>query len=97
MAGLSRRDFGMGAGAVALLAGCNTFGAPSGPSPKLFYLGQAKVFAFDPAGSGDPVTLVDDGPKDDSRSQGVNDGIAIHAVTGQIYWTNMGRAPERDG
>lgn len=96
MAGLSRRDFAVGAGATALLAGCNTFGAPSGPSPKLFYLGQAKVFAFDPAG-GDPVTLVDDSPKDGSRSTGVNDGIAMHLATGQIYWTNMGRAPERDG
>jgi hypothetical protein len=40
---------------------------------------------------------VDDTPKDGSRAPGVNDGIAIHATTGQIFWTNMGRAAERDG
>ena len=27
----------------------------------------------------------------------LNDGIAVHASTGQIFWTNMGRAAERDG
>jgi hypothetical protein len=43
------------------------------------------------------LTLVDDTPKDGSRPTGVNDGIAIDGRTGQIFWTNMGRAPERDG
>ena len=96
MAGLSRREFAAGVAGSAVLAGCSSIGAPSGPAPKLFYLGQAKVFAFDPAG-GDPVTLVDDSPKDGSRTPGVNDGIAIYSLTGQIYWTNMGRAAEHDG
>ncbi len=93
---LNRRQVATGLGGALALAGCSSLGIAPGPAPKLYYLGQAKVFAFDPAGGG-PVTLVDDSPKDGSRSPGVNDGIAIHAATGQIFWTNMGRAAERDG
>lgn len=93
---LNRRQAVTGLGGALALAGCSSLGIASGPAPKLYYLGQAKVFAFDPAG-GAPATLVDDSPKDGSRSPGVNDGIAIHAATGQIFWTNMGRAAERDG
>jgi hypothetical protein len=93
---LSRRDFAAGLAGSAVLAGCASVGGATGPSPRLFYLGQAKVFTLDPAG-GAATTLVDDSPKDGSRAQGVNDGIAIHAATGQIFWTNMGRAADRDG
>ncbi|HEX5008243.1 MAG TPA: hypothetical protein VFV70_14095 [Hyphomonadaceae bacterium] len=90
----------------AVLAGCASGagtaagggGSPASslPAPKLFYLGQAKVFSLDAAG-GTPVTLVDDTPKNGSRPAGVNDGIAVNSRTGQIFWTNMGRAAERDG
>lgn len=92
----TRREFAAGLAGSAVLAGCATFGEAAGPAPKLFYLGQAKVFTFDPAATA-ATTLVDDSPKDGSRAPGVNDGIAIHAATGQIFWTNMGRAAERDG
>lgn len=93
--GLSRREMVL-AGGLAL-AGCasGTTSLGLGGSPKLFYLGQAKVFALDPAGK--PVTLVDDSPKDGSRATGVNDGIAVHSSTKQIFWTNMGKAAENDG
>ena len=93
---LSRRDFAAGLAGSAVLAGCSTLGAPAGPAPRLFYLGQAKVFTCDPGGNA-ASTLVDEAPKDGSRAAGVNDGIAIHAATGQIFWTNMGRAADRDG
>lgn len=96
MRGLSRREMVL-AGSLAL-AGCASGSAGLGigsRAPKLFYLGQAKVFSLDPAGS--PVMLVDDTPKDGSRPAGVNDGIALHAATGQIFWTNMGKAAENDG
>ena len=96
MTGWNRRQFAAGIGGSLALAGCATAGVAAGPTPKLYYLGQAKVFAFDPAGGG-PVTLVDDAPKDGSRPTGVNDGIAVNSATGQIFWTNMGRAAERDG
>ncbi|MFT3724051.1 MAG: hypothetical protein QM773_10725 [Hyphomonadaceae bacterium] len=92
----TRREFAAGLAGSAILAGCTTFGEAAGPAPKLFYLGQAKVFTFDPTATA-PTTLVDNSPKDGSRAPGVNDGIAIHAATGQIFWTNMGRAAERDG
>jgi hypothetical protein len=102
-----RRDVLGGIAGGAMLAGCasgavTTSGAGSGAdakssvAPKLFYLGQAKVFMLDAAG-GSPITLVDDTPKDGSRATGVNDGIAVDSRTGQIFWTNMGRAAERDG
>lgn len=102
----SRRDVLGGVAGGAMLAGCasgagtaasaSASAAGSSAAPKLFYLGQAKVFSLDAAG-GAPVTLVDDTPKDGSRATGVNDGIAVNSRTGQIFWTNMGRAPERDG
>jgi hypothetical protein len=93
----SRREVAAGIAGGAVLAGCATAGvAASGPPPRLYYLGQAKVFSLDPAAP-NPVTLVDEAPKDGSRAAGVNDGIAIHAGTGQIFWSNMGRAAERDG
>jgi hypothetical protein len=101
-----RRDVLGGIAGGALLAGCASGAgaavsggastAAGSAAPKLFYLGQAKVFSLDTAG-GTPLTLVDDTPKDGSRATGVNDGIAISSRTGQIFWTNMGRAPERDG
>ena len=101
----SRREVLGGVAGGAMLAGCAngaTTLAGSGSeatnsvAPKLFYLGQAKVFSLDPAG-GKPVTLVDEMPKGEVRPTGVNDGIAINSRTGQIFWTNMGRAAERDG
>ena len=92
----TRREFAAGLAGGAILAGCSTLGEAAGPAPKLFYLGQAKVFTLDPAATA-ATTLVDDSPKDGLRAQGVNDGIAIHVATGQIFWTNMGRAAERDG
>lgn len=96
MAAWTRRQFAAGAGGGLLLAGCATAAKASGPAPKLYYLGQAKVYARD-VGTGEVATLVDQSPADGSRPQGVNDGIAIHPATGQIFWTNMGRAAERDG
>lgn len=97
-----RRDVLGGIAGGAMLAGCASgagIAASTGATtaaPKLFYLGQAKVFSLDAAG-GMPVTLVDDTPKDGSRATGVNDGIAVSSRTGQIFWTNMGKAAERDG
>lgn len=94
---LSRREFAAGLGGGLALAACASSPSKAAAgAPGLFYLGQAKVFALDPAG-GAPSTLVDQSPADGSRPAGVNDGIAVHAVTGQIYWTNMGRAADRDG
>ncbi len=95
---VSRRKFAAGLAGGAILAGCaHSAGQVSrGSSPRLVYLGQAKVVSLDPDG-GSPITLIDDTPKDGSRPTGVNDGIAIDHRTGQIYWTNMGRAAERDG
>ena len=99
MTSLNRRQVVAGLGGAFGLAGCESLSgmaAPAGPAPKLFYLAQAKVLMLDAEG-GSPVTLVDDAPKDGSRPTGVNDGIAVHAATGQIYWTNMGRADQDDG
>jgi hypothetical protein len=94
MRGLSRRAIMVAGG--GLLAGCAHAVNGSGGASRLFYLGQAKVFAIDPAG-GAPVTLVDQSPKDGSRAAGVNDGIALDVAKGHVYWTNMGRADQRDG
>ncbi len=93
---VSRRDMLAGVAGTAMLGGCVSIPGMAAKAPKLVYLGQAKLFSFDPEG-GAPVTLVDDTPKDGSRATGVNDGVAVHAATGQIFWTNMGRATERDG
>ncbi len=98
MSAWTRRQFAAGAGGGLLLAGCATgaVAPPAGPLPKLYYLGQAKLFSLD-VESGEVVTLVDQSPADGSRPTGINDGIAIHPATGQIFWTNMGRPAERDG
>lgn len=94
---LDRRQVAMGLGGSLVLAGCSSVAKTSaGPPPKLYYLGQAKVFVMD-AETGAVTTLVDHTPADGSRPPGVNDGIAVHTATGQIYWTNMGKASERDG
>jgi hypothetical protein len=96
MHGVSRREILAMAGFA--VAGCAHIPGAKDASaaPKLFYLGQAKVFSLDPEG-GVPTTLVDASPKDGTRATGVNDGIALDVARGHIYWTNMGRAPERDG
>jgi hypothetical protein len=98
MTAWSRRQVMTGVGGSLALAACGTVAAPAptGPAPRLYYLGQAKVYSLDADGSA-AVTLVDQSPADGSRPPGVNDGIAVHPATGQIYWTNMGRASERDG
>ncbi len=83
-------------GSLALTACATATSKPASPAPRLVFLGQAKVFALDPA-SGAVTTLVDHAPTDGSRATGVNDGIAVHTATGQIFWTNMGRAADRDG
>jgi hypothetical protein len=92
----SRREIVAGGG--LLLAGC-AHGGVLGGSPqvsRLYYLGAAKVFSLDAAG-GTPTVLVDQSPKDSTRSGGLNDGIALDLRRGHIYWTNMGRAPDDDG
>lgn len=96
MAAWTRRHFAAGAGGALLAAGCTSVAMRSGPAPKLYYLGQARLYVRD-VETGDVATLVDQSPADGSRPTGVNDGIAIHPATGQIFWTNMGRAAERDG
>ena len=102
MRGFSRRDIVGGVAGGVMLAGCaDTVSVVSsignvGGSPKLVYLGAAKVFSLDPDG-GQPVSLVDATPKDGSRAPGLNDGIAVDHRNGQIYWTNMGAASVRDG
>lgn len=97
MAHLNRRQFAAGLGGGVALAGCSSLASmPAGPAPRLFYLGQATVFALNPDKAA-PVTLVDHTPADGSRASGVNDGIAVHAATGQIFWTNMGKAADNDG
>src|SRR5690606_20915487 len=96
MAGWSRRHLGAGLAGFALAGCAHGSVARSRVQSGLVYLGQARVYALDPAG-GTPVTLVDDMPTDGSRPAGVNDGIAVDHRNGQIYWTNMGRAAERDG
>lgn len=92
---LNRREFTAVLGGSALASACSTLQGPTGQPPGLFYLGQARVFQLTPGA--EAVKLIDATPKDGSRPQGVNDGIAIHAATGQIFWTNMGRPAERDG
>lgn len=99
---VNRRQFAAGLAVAGMggslaLAGCATgSAAKGGPAPRLLFLGQAKVFALAPE-TGDVTTLVDQSPANGARPSGVNDGIAVHAATGQIFWTNMGRAAERDG
>ncbi len=99
---LNRRQFAAGLASAGVcgslaLSGCATTGSKVADArSRLVFLGQAKVFALDPA-TGSVTTLVDQSPTDGSRPNGVNDGIAVHAATGQIFWTNMGRAAERDG
>jgi hypothetical protein len=93
---LNRREFAAGLGSLAL-AGCASAPFTSdGPTPKLYFLGQAKVFAMD-AETGAVATLIDQSPPTGAKPTGVNDGIAVHPVTGQIFWTNMGRAADNDG
>jgi sugar lactone lactonase YvrE len=97
MSQLTRRQFTVGLGGSVALAACSTAAEISSAAPsRLLFLGQAKIFALDPA-SGSVATLVDQSPTNGSRPTGVNDGIAVHAATGQIFWTNMGKAAERDG
>jgi hypothetical protein len=95
---LNRRQAIAGiAGSVGLSACAGIPGVTLGPSPHLFYLGQARVYTVNPD-QGEAVTLVDRSPADGSRVQGIiYDGIAVHSVTGQIFWTDMGRPSERDG
>jgi len=92
---------GMGLVGSTALGACSSIpgspSTPTGPAPVLYYLGQAKVYRMDP-NVGTPVTLVDRGPADGSRPQGIiHDGIGVHAGTGQIFWTDMGRPAENDG
>jgi hypothetical protein len=85
------------AGGSLLLAGCASTGLGGDVSAsRLIYLGPSKVFSLSASG-GAPATLVDQSPKDGSRGNGLNDGIALDLKRGHIYWTNMGRAPENDG
>ncbi|MEZ5936801.1 MAG: hypothetical protein R3C52_01120 [Hyphomonadaceae bacterium] len=97
----SRRSW-LAGGAALAAAGCASAGGskrgrkPVALTPMLYYLGAAKVFALNPEG-GAPVVLHDATPTDGSRPRGVNDGIAIDLDGGHIYWTNMGRAEDRDG
>jgi hypothetical protein len=96
---MDRRQVIAGLAGSAALASCASVPghAPAGPAPRLYYLGQARVYMADPD-TGEMATLVDQGPADGSRPQGkINDGIAVHSATGQIYWTDMGRPAERDG
>jgi hypothetical protein len=96
MRGFSRREIAAGIASGAAVSACAHGASISGAKPTLVYLGPAKVFSIDPDG-GAPVTLVDASPRDGSRGSGLNDGIAVDHSNGRIYWTNMGRAPERDG
>jgi hypothetical protein len=85
------------AGGSLLLAGCASTGlGGEAPVSRLVYLGPAKVFSL-PAAGGAPKILVDQSPKDGSRGNGLNDGIALDLKRGHIYWTNMGKASENDG
>ena len=101
MPAIDRRQVLAGLAGSSVLAGCSSIpglpGVPAGPAPVLYYLGQAKVYRVDPD-VGAPETLVDRGPADGSRPQGIiHDGIGVHAGTGQIFWTDMGRPDARDG
>jgi hypothetical protein len=86
------------AGGSLLLAGCSSMGLGGGNAPpsRLLYLGPAKVYSL-PASGGAVTTVVDQSPKDGSRGNGLNDGIALDLKRGHIYWTNMGKASENDG
>lgn len=66
-----------------------------GNTPPLFYLGRNKVFALLAEG-GAPVALVEE-PDGGPGRGGLNDGIALDMRNGHIYWTDMGRADQRDG
>jgi len=98
MTQVDRRQAIAGFAGMAGLSACASVpGISLGPAPHLFYLGQARVYTVNPD-AGETSTLVDKMPADGSRPQGViYDGIAVHSVTGQIYWTDMGRPSERDG
>ncbi len=96
---IDRRQLIAGLAGTAALASCSSVpgAVPAGPAPRLYYLGQACVYMADPD-TGALATLVDRSPADGSRPQGmINDGIAVHSGTGQIYWTDMGRPADRDG
>jgi hypothetical protein len=93
----SRRGVLLG-GAAFAAAGCaSTGGAAAGgeSGERLFYLGGAKVHVLKPGEAG--RVLVDETPADGSRAPGLNDGIAVDAGRGHVYWSNMGRAPDNDG
>lgn len=98
MSAINRRQAIAGiAGTVGLAACAGVPGISLGPAPQLYYLGQARVYTANPD-DGETATLVDRMSADGSRPQGmIYDGIAVHSVTGQIYWTDMGRPSERDG
>ena len=84
-----------GLGALSACAGLSSGGLP--PRPQLFFLGAARVQTIDPD-TGAQKVLLDRSPADGSFPKGViYDGIAVHSVTGQIFWTDMGRPSERDG
>jgi sugar lactone lactonase YvrE len=91
MVGLSRRS--VLAGGV-ILAGCASVGS-RGRHSTLYYLGQAQVLRSDASG-GEARVLVD-ATATNVTARGVNDGIALDLLRGHVYWTNMGRAAERDG
>jgi len=91
MVALSRR--GVLAGGV-MLAGCASVGSRGGYST-LYYLGQAQVLRV--AASGGEARVLVDATAENATARGVNDGIALDLPRGHVYWTNMGRAAERDG
>jgi hypothetical protein len=98
MSAINRRQAIAGIAGTAGLSACASMSNLTlGPAPHLYYLGQARVYTANPD-AGETATLVDRMPADGSRPQGIiYDGIAVHSVTGQIYWTDMGRPSERDG
>jgi sugar lactone lactonase YvrE len=88
--------------ALTVLAACASSGGTVGSSggtaakagQKMYFLGAGKVYSLSPEG-GAPTVLVDQTVN--GKAPGVNDGIAIDAAHGVMYWTNMGRAAEDDG
>lgn len=98
MAGLSRRQVVSGMAGLGALSACSGLSSGSfNPRPQLFFLGAARVQTIDPE-TGLRKVLLDRSPADGSFPKGViYDGIAVHSVSGQIFWTDMGRPSERDG